>query len=128
MADINYYEQLALFNECIRDNSFENFTDGNHTFKELYHHRAVLTAVICNVYNSISWKSKHHYDEENDPMFDGMFIVGLDTPEGQATYHYPLEYWDLFNVKELEHAPEYDGHTPDDAIKRIESLIKNDEK
>ena len=35
-------------------------------------------------------------------MFDGMFIVGIDTPIGQATYHYDIDpYWDLFHVKAL---------------------------
>jgi hypothetical protein len=57
-------------------------------------------------------------------MFEGMFIVGIETPEGQATYHYDIEpYWDLFKVKELEKAPKWDGHTSNDAIKRISSLI-----
>ena len=56
-------------------------------------------------------------------MYNGIFIVGIDTPNGQATYHYNINpYWDLFDVKELNKAPEWDGHTPDDAINRIESL------
>lgn len=54
-----------------------------------------------------------------------MFIVGIDTPDGQATYHYDVvPYWDLFHVKELEFAPEWDGHTPDEAIRRIGLLVK----
>ena len=27
-----------------------NISDGSHTFGELYHHRAILFAVICNTY------------------------------------------------------------------------------
>lgn len=96
-----------------------NISDGYHTFNELYHHRAVLFAVICNMYPDKAWKSKQH-DDPNFPMYDGMFIVGIETPEGQATYHYDLDpYWDIFNVKEIERAPKYDGHTPDEAIRRI---------
>ena len=96
-----------------------NISDGYHTFNELYHHRAVLFAVICNMYPDKAWKSKQH-DDPNFHMYDGMFIVGIETPEGQATYHYDLDpYWDIFNVKELERAPKYDGHTPDEAIRRI---------
>jgi hypothetical protein len=53
-------------------------------------------------------------------MYDGMFIVGIDTPDGQATYHYDINpYWDMFWVKELENAPEWDGHTAQQAIERI---------
>jgi hypothetical protein len=56
-------------------------------------------------------------------MYDGMFIVGIDTGEGQATYHYDVDpYWDLFHVKELERAPEWDGHTPEIAIERIKNF------
>ena len=43
--------------------------------------------------------------------------------EGQATYHYDLDpYWDLFKVKELDKAPKWDGHTPEEAIRRIATL------
>ena len=118
----NYFEKLAMFNKCVSQGSFKDFSDGNHTFGELYHHRAILSSVVFNMFKAVAWKSKKHDDEENDPMYDGMFIVGIQTPEGQATYHYNLEYWDLFDVVELERAPRYDGHTPDDAIKRIASL------
>jgi hypothetical protein len=52
-------------------------------------------------------------------MYDGYFIVGISTPEGQATYHYQMEYWDKFKCKELERAPLWDGSSPADCIERI---------
>lgn len=56
-------------------------------------------------------------------MYDGMFIVGIDTPDGQATYHYDIDpYWGMFRCKELDRAPEWDGHTPEQAIERIGKL------
>lgn len=95
-------------------------SDGYHTFNELYHHRAVLFSVVCNERPDIAWKSKRHHD---GTMYDGMFIVGINTPEGQDTYHYDIDpYWELFHIKELEKAPEWDGHTPDEAIRRISTL------
>ena len=103
----------------IPDNIGE-FSDGYHTFNELYHHRAVLFSVICNMFPEKAWKSKLH---DTGDMFDGMFIVGIETEQGQATYHYDIEpYWDMFNVKELEKAPKWDGHTPSDAIQRIGNI------
>ena len=100
-------------------------SDGYHTFNELYHHRAILFSVICNERPDIAWKSKRHHD---GTMYDGMFIVGIDTPEGQATYRYDIEpYWSMFRVKELELAPEWDGHTPDEAIQRIGTLTPPNE-
>lgn len=98
----------------------QDTSDGYHTFRELYHHRAVLFSVICNSRPELAWKSKLHSD---GTMFDGMFIVGINAPEGPATYHYDVDpYWDLFRVQELSSAPEWDGHTSDDAINRIKSL------
>lgn len=120
VADIN--QQIKEMKES--GQSADNISDTYHTFGELYHHRAILFATICNAapFNHLAWKSKQH-DDPNQPMYDGMFIVGVETPEGQATYHYNLDpYWDYFHVKELERAPKYDGHTPADAIKRIMSL------
>lgn len=106
--------------KLILSEEYGNVSDGYHTFDELYHHRAILFAVICNNNPELAWKSKLH---DTGDMYDGMFIVGIDTPKGQATYHYDIEpYWDIFNVKELDHAPRWDGHTSDDVIMRIASL------
>lgn len=95
-------------------------SDGYHTFNELYHHRAVLFSVIVKAFPDRAWKARKHHDGS---MYDGMFIVGIETPDGQATYHYDIEpYWDMFECKELEYAPEWDGHTPAQAIARIGKL------
>jgi hypothetical protein len=100
----------------------ENTSDGYHTFKELYHHRAVLFAALIAQMPDKAWKSKQHSD---GTMFDGMFIVGIETPDGQATYHYDIDlYWGLFRCRELDHAPEWDGHTPAQAIERIALLAQ----
>ena len=94
-------------------------SDGYHTFDELYEHRTVLFSVICNSHTDLAWKSRHHHD---GTMFDDMFIVGIKTPAGQCTYHCENRYWGLFRVPELERAPEFDGHTPEDVLVRIQSL------
>ena len=95
-------------------------SDGYHTFNELYHHRAVLFSVIVANYPDRAWKSKKHHD---GTMYDNMFIVGIDTPDGQATYHYDIDpYWVMFKCRVLDNAPEWDGHTPAQAIERIGKL------
>ena len=95
-------------------------SDGYHTFNELYHHRAVLFSVIVANYPDRAWKAKKHHD---GTMYDGMFIVGIETPDGQATYHYDIDpYWDMFKCRVLDNAPEWDGHTPAQAIERIGRL------
>lgn len=97
-----------------------SLNDGYHTFDELYHHRMILFSIILNLNKHRSWKSKRHHDGS---MYDNYFIVGIDTDEGQFTYHYHLDNWNYFkNIKELDFAPEYDGHQPKD-ITRLLSLL-----
>ena len=122
---MDYVDECAsLIKDCIKyDNSLGNFSDGYHTFNDLYHHRAVLFGLACKMYADKAWKSKKHHD---NTMYDGMFIVGIDTPYGQVTYHYDVDpYWNTVfaSVSELDNAPEWDGHTPQDVIERLEKLI-----
>ena len=121
------YKALSIAIEAILNNSIYvmreidgDTSDGYHTFNELYHHRAILFSIIVKTFSDKAWKSLRHHD---GTMYDGMFIVGIDTPDGQATYHYDIDpYWDMFECRELECAPEWDGHTPAQAIERIGRL------
>lgn len=114
----------------------EDIDDGHHSFWELYAHRHIL---VCNLINLVSrmnsyasedkfverywsaWKSKTHYD---GIMYDWMFIAGIGTEPGNTlSYHLPLEYWDkIDNVCEIDHAPEWDGHTTDDTLALLNNL------
>lgn len=96
-------------------------TDGYHTFNDLYHHRTMLFRVICGVFPKLAWKTLKH---EDGSMYPNMFLVGISTPKGDATYHCDLDpYWNLFDVVELPRGPKFDGHTPEMALKRLQSLI-----
>lgn len=94
-------------------------SDGFHTFNELYHHRMILFSVICSQNKDKAWKSRLHSD---GTMFPDYFIVGITTPLGDYTYHYHKDHWDKFNVAELDKAPVWDGHKPED-VDRLLSLI-----
>lgn len=105
-------------------------SDGWHSLDDLYRHRTILFASLCNYvealrrvgtvkgakYGGIAYKSWHHWD---GTMYDGMFIVGLHTHEGWVTYHCEAEFWDYFLVHELDRAPEWDGATPDEGLDRL---------
>lgn len=114
---------ITLKNNIIQpqaDITIEDISDGYHSYKELYQHRELLFSIICRLFSEKSWKSKAHADGSMDA---GWFIVGITTDDGDYTYHYRIDDWDMFPVKELENAPEYDGHTPKD-ITRLLSLLK----
>lgn len=111
----DYFESHKINPELIGD-----ISDGYHTFNDLYYQRCILFAALCNTFKNSSWKSKKHSDGE-ECFGGGWFVVGIDTPEGSYTYHYKNQYWDLFKCKELERAPEWDGHTDKD-VGRLLSL------
>lgn len=101
--------------------SVGELSDTYHSFNDLYKHRTILTA-LAFLSLPYSWKAKIH---EDGSMYDGMFVVGAPTPEGMISYHYDLEYWDLFKIPELPHAPHFTGYTDNDVLNRMTNIIKN---
>lgn len=99
-----------------------SISDGYHTFRELYDFRKAYNALLFNAWAKLGkydvYKSKNH-EEGGDPMFDGYFVVGCNTPFGQVTNHYKMDTWDLFQVEEREYAVKWDGHTPQAALQRL---------
>ena len=117
----NIQDLIKQYKHTNQNSSVGSLSDGYHTFDELYHHRSILFLALClTAFKDKAWKSLLH-EEGGDPMYNGMFIMGVETPYGQATYHYDIDpYWEKAkNVKEVYHAPKFDGHTPNDAIDRI---------
>lgn len=81
-----------------------------------------IAALKANL--SRSWKSKKHFDEENDPMFNGDFVAGIYTPEGVVAQHLKMKFWeDLADVPTLDRAPAYDGYGKEEAMRRIGSIL-----
>lgn len=114
--------------------------DGYHTFSELYDHRVSLYITLCKMLvrdseaaynrndpqpiyyrNGNVWRSQYHHDGSS---FDGWFILGIRTDPGhQITYHLPMSRWNETNFAyTLNFAPEWDGHTSDDVLKRLKTL------
>ena len=98
----------------------EDVSDGFHTFRQLYYQRMMLFATIVKQNKDKAWKSLRH--EDGELCFGGgWFVVGVDTPEGNYTYHYEDNYYSLFDCKELERGKHWDGHTEKD-VTRLLSL------
>lgn len=122
-------------------------SDGYHTFGELYEFRKLYNAHLFNqwakapppgIWAQLNWrwdralestnslyqvhKSWKHYDGKL--CFDGgWFIVTALLPSGQISNHYEAKDWDLFKIPETEKALfEFDGHTPQDVLKRLKDL------
>lgn len=101
-------------------------SDGYHTFDELYEHRCLLFAVLLKLCADRAWRSRLHHDGE---AWEGWFIAGMDLPIDETsvtpiTYHLPERLWDLLEgVPVREKAPEWDGHTSQDVLARLEAWI-----
>ena len=139
----NYLELwIPEIAEAVKKDVEENpdngsFSDGYHTFDELYYYRMLYNAAFFNSlafhdnWADGSWhieydvhKSKRHSDGE-ECFGGGWFIVMAELPTGQVSNHYEMKYWDLFHIPEKEKANVWDGHTPQDAAERLEKFLKN---
>lgn len=127
-----------FINLIIKQNNIptDDISDGYHTFGELYEHRITNYLVLCRVLVAVQnnttlfkreayevWRSKNHSDGQ--PAFGGTwFVLGIGKLDGeQITYHLPIEAWDkAYFAKELDKAPQYDGHSPEDVLNRLAKL------
>ena len=106
--------------EAAHVDEIDDVSDGFHTFRQLYYQRMMLFAAIVKQNKDKAWKSLRH--EDGELCFGGgWFIVGIDTPEGNFTYHYEDNCFSLFDCEELERGKHCDGHTEKD-VTRLLSL------
>lgn len=112
-------------------------SDGYHTFHELYRHRYVLFVAIAraeaeHLVTSLGVSEKKAAEKvwcsllhDDGTMFDDSFIVGMQLPTGQVSYHLPMKEWDRVSkiIPVLERAPKWDGHTPADVLTRLEKWV-----
>jgi hypothetical protein len=106
------------------DRSVHIEADEHHTMDELYEYRMVYNAIAAQWFNDQGKAVKSWYHHDGEPCFGGgWFIVCLNTPDGWATNHYKAEHWDLFQVPEVDLAPEWDGHTPAIALERLRNAL-----
>lgn len=128
----------------LRPDEIGQISDGYHTFNELYRYRMLYHAAYVSTRHRIEvdWlnyrksidsdfepvpttvKSWRHSDGE-ECFGGGWFIVVTQLPTGQISNHYEADHWTLFEVPEVENAPEWDGHTPAQAAARLEAMLRH---
>lgn len=118
---------LSFITSLQQEQDMEEVSDGYHTFNELYYYRMLYNAAFFNLLPK-GWvhKSKRHYTGE-ECFGGGWFIVMANLPTGQISNHYELKDWDLFKVPEKEFADEWDGHTPQEAAKRLYEYLQQEQ-
>ena len=111
-AIIRYLKEHKIINT-------KDLEDRFYSIRELYMHRMILFRIICYTYPELSFKTKQHFDGS---MFNDSFLTWIETPLGNASYHFKSKFYNEFSLNEKEKGPVYDGCTPDDVIYRINSL------
>ena len=110
-------------------NNIGEFSDGYHTFNELYDYRKAYNAAFFNELAKQGLydvhKSKLHSDGEIPFDDANWFIVMAELPTGQISNHYEIKDWELFDIPEKNRANVYDGHTPQDVYERIIKYLYN---
>lgn len=91
-------------------------SDGYHTFNELYDHRNLLWINFI-----LLQKPECRYLVEDH--YDGWFLLGFETEDGQLSYHCPNKFLYLCNNIQRRH-PKFDGHTSKDVVIRLEKIAK----
>lgn len=102
----------------VQDDGKASCSDGYHTFDELYDHRCLLFINLC-----LLAKADGHLAYWR-PHYEGWPLIGLVTPAGQITYHVPEKYLPLFKGRITEGGPEWDHHTGQDVLARLEQLAQ----
>jgi len=96
-------------------------TDTYHSFDELYAHRIMLFIAVMKNNKELSWRSRQHSDGSS---FDDWFIAGMRLPTGDVTYHIPDRFWGMLDdITTEEKAPDWDGHTADDVVIRLNNWV-----
>ena len=115
--------ELLSYNDHIMLNGkADQISDGNHTFEELYYHRALLSALVCKDKFRNPWKSRK---QDTGDMPEGFFLIGFNTPMGEVRYHFENKYWDLFDIPELPVAGPWDGSDQYTCARRMRDELEN---
>lgn len=94
----------------------ELLSDGNRTFRDLYHERMILFAALCNHNEEKAWKAKLRVDGK---VVENYFVAGVETSLGNIEYPFHMENWGYFHVKQIVRVPEWGEYTADDVAKLL---------
>ena len=122
-------EKINLKIKKLLGDNIGEFSDGYHTFNELYDYRKAYNAAFFNELAKQGLydvhKSRLHSDGKVPFDDNNWFIVMAELPTGQISNHYEIKDWDLFDIPEKEKANTWDGHTPQDVYKRLVKYLNN---
>lgn len=95
-----------------------DISDGHHTFGELYDHRCLLFIRLCLALRTCArWKDESGTD---------WFILYLQLPEGQISYHIHPKYLTMVETRiQFDPYHKWDGHDSDTVISRLQGTYND---
>lgn len=119
--------QVAINNTA--DDIRGDYSDGYHTYNELYEFRKLYNAALFNEWAIAGKYDVHKSWKHNDGELcfnGGWFVVTAMLPTGQITNHYKAKDWNLFNIPDTEKAKyKFDNSTSNDVLNRYIKHEKN---
>lgn len=85
-------------------------------------HDAILVGLIVADNSDICWKTK----DVPNTLYNGRFMLGIETPEGTAIYAFERSYWTFFNCKILDTFPDIYRNYDVDNIRCLKRWLLND--
>lgn len=92
----------------------DDFSDGYHSFDELYEHRCLLYINLCQLNNKLCAWRPHH---------EGWFLLYFESYVGQISYHIPEKFLPL--IEPLIPRRDdwfFDGHSSKNVAERLTKL------
>lgn len=131
-VDYETVNGLKTTRKILEVEGLECYSKGYSISEILKLHNALFIALIKQIdartplgCNMNCWKSKFYSD--GTAVSPELFLAGITVHKLDATREdtrivLPIEYWNKVDVIELAKAPEWDGHTSNDVIKRLLEL------
>ena len=82
--------------------------------------KILLLAILCNSGQEFTFKTKNNSSEE--------FIVGLATLGGILKYPVPIEYWEYFDIPEINNLPDMEATSNNERVEILKSMFKDTTK
>jgi hypothetical protein len=95
-----------------------DISDGYHTFGELYDHRCALYVLLClRSPEQCTWR----------PDFEDWFVLYMDSPLGQISYHVPNKMLCFIENKiKRDDNHVWDGHSSATVLQRLTALASEE--
>lgn len=82
--------------------------------------KILLLAILCNSGQEFTFKTRNNSSNE--------FIVGLSTLGGILKYPVPMEYWEYFDIPELNNLPNMEASSNNEKIEKLKSMFNKPNK